>query len=244
MKRTSTMSLLALILLLSTAGAWAQELDAQAILDEARGSWQGDSFHATLDLEIVLGGQTKSHVLEVWAMGNDYALIRILEPEIDYGSGYLQIEDELWYYAPSIGMSIKLPAIALAEAVFGAGPSLDDLSHSTLSDDYDVSAELRETGYLLTMVPHPDAPVVYGKLELRITLDYALEQIVYYDQREAIVRTATFSDLIDVEGQKLPTTIEIEDASGDRTIERIIDPEFNLEIDEAFFTLERLEGSE
>lgn len=244
MKRTKLTIVWAGILLLSVASAWAQDLDAQAILDKARGSWQGDSFHATLDLEIILGGQTKSHVLEVWAMGNDYALIRILEPEIDLGSGYLQIENELWYYAPSVGMSIKLPAIALAEAVFGAGPSLDDLSHSTLSDDYDVTAEQREAGYLLTLVPHPDAPVVYGKLELRITMDYAMEQIVYYDQREAVVRTATFSDPIEIEGQMFPTTIEIEDASGDRTVERIIDPEFNIEIDASFFTVERLEGSE
>jgi hypothetical protein len=75
-------------------------------------------------------------------------------------------------------------------------------------------------------------------------MDYALEQIVYYDQREAVVRTATFSDVIEIEGQIFPTTIEIEDASGDRTIERIIDPEFNIDIDASFFTLERLEGSE
>ncbi len=225
----------------------AQEdvLDAETLLDRVNAAWQGDSFHAILGLDIVLGGQTKSHKLEVWTLGEELALIRVLEPEIDLNSGYLQLGDDLWYYSPDVG-SIKLPTIALGDALFGAGPSLEDLSHGTLSDDYDTTVEMINiegvSQYFLTLVPHPDAPVVYGKLEITVSADYVMEKLVYYDQREAVVQTATFTDIIDIGGRKFATTITIEDAYGDRTVERIENPQFDLDLDAMFFSLDTFEA--
>jgi len=228
--------------LLAAAQTDAQPLTADEIFDRTRSAWQGESFHATLGLEIVLGGQTKSHRLEVWTLGEDLALIRVIEPEEDAGSGYLEADDKLWYYSPLVGVAIELPAIALAQAVFGSGPSIDDLSHGTLSDDYDVSVEDREDGWFMTLIPHPDAPVVYGRLEIVVTSDFVMQEIVYYDQRGDVLRTATFREVIDIDGQLLPTLVVIEDASGDRTIQRVIDPEFDLVLEASFFTLENLTG--
>jgi outer membrane lipoprotein-sorting protein len=214
------------------------------ILDRVRTTWQGDSFHATISLEVVLGGQTKSHVLEVWTLGDEYALVRVHEPADDAGSGYLQINDELWYYSPQVGSAIKLPSLALGDALFGSGPSIEDLSLGTLSEDYDVTGERLDAGYLLTLTPHSDAPVVYGKLELTVSTDFIIEKLVTYDQRGEVLQTSTFSDPIEIDGQTLPTRIEIEDASGDRTVEQISNPEYNLDIDASFFTLARLEAAE
>ena len=248
-----------LLLVLVSLGAFlaaAQEesaepepLDAEAILDRVNEAWQGDSFHATVRLEITLAGATKHHALEVWTLGEELALIRVLEPEEDLNTGYLQLGDELWYYAPGIG-AIKLPAIALADAVFGAGPSLEDLSHGTLSDDYDVTVDLldddpedgSDARWLLTLVPHPDAPVVYGKLEIWVTAGFAMERLVYYDQRGDVLQTATFSDGIELGERTFPTTIVIEDAFGDRTVQRIEDPAFDFEIDASFFSVETFES--
>jgi len=245
-----------LLVSLAALAAAAQEepadptaLDAAAILDRVNGAWQGDSFHAIVRLEITLAGSIKHHTLEIWTLGEELALIRVLEPEEDRNSGYLQLGDELWYYAPGIG-AIKLPAVALADAVFGAGPSLDDLSHGTLSDDYDAGVEVlpgdpddeSNAHWLLTLVPHPDAPVVYGKLEIWVTADFAMERLVYYDQRGDVLQTATFSDVIELGEQTFPTTIIIEDAFGDRTVQRIEDPAFDFEIDASFFSVETFEN--
>lgn len=218
--------------------------DAQAILDQVRATWQGDSFHGVVRLEITFAGATKIHVVEVWTLGDDYALLRVLEPAADVGSGYLQIKDDLWYYSPAAGEAIKLPSMALGDALFGAGPSLSDLALDTLSEDFDAMVETVDGGYVLTLVPHPDAPVVYGKLELTVTDDYAIVRLVTYDQRGEVVRTATFSELVDLGGREFPTRIVVEDASGDRTLQEIANPEYNLDIDASFFTLERLEESE
>lgn len=251
MKRiTIWMTLVAIALIGFSAIAQDAEqtaLDAGAILDRVNAAWQGDSFHAILTLDIVLGGQTKSHKLEVWTLGEELALIRVLEPEIDLNSGYLQLGDDLWYYSPAVG-SIKLPSVAIGDALFGAGPSLEDLSHGTLSDDYDVSVEMIESdtdgfsGYFLTLVPHPDAPVVYGKLEIWVSTDFVIERLLYYDQRGNVVQRAHFTDIIEVGDRKFATTIIIEDSYGDKTIERIENPQFDLELNAPFFSLETFES--
>ncbi len=237
--------LLVLTLSLAASTALAQEdaptLDAEEIVDRVNAAWQGDSFHGIMALDIVLGGQTKSHKLEIWTVGEELALIRVLEPEIDLNSGYLQLGDDLWFYSPDVG-SIKLPSMAIGDALFGAGPSLEDLSRGTLSDDYDMAVEGTETGYFLTLVPHSDAPVVYGKLEISVSSDYVMEQLVYYDQRQAVVQTATFADVIEIGSRKFATTITIEDTYGDRTIQRIEDLQFDLELDTALFSLETFES--
>ena len=218
-------------------------LTADEILDRTRDAWRGDSFHGTLDLQIVLSGQTKSHVLEVWTLGEDLALVRIHHPAEDAGSGYLEADGKLWFYSPLVGNAIELPAVALGTALFGSGPSLDDMSHGTLSDDYNVTLSMIEDGgYFLTLIPHPTAPVVYGKLELNVTSEFVMERIVYYDQRGEVLRTALFTDVVDLDGRLVSTYIEIVDAAGDKTIERVIDPEFDLDIDASFFTLDSLTG--
>jgi hypothetical protein len=239
MKRYSFV-IIALLLaagLVASAQIQTDSQTASEILDRVNSTWQGDSFHGVISLDIVLGGQTKSHKLEVWTLGSELALIRVLEPAIDRNSGYLQLGDELWYYAPEIG-SIKLPAIAIGDALFGAGPSLEDMSHGTLSNDYDATAETTPSGYFLTLIPHEDAPVVYGRLEISVNPDYVLEKMVYYDQRGDILQTATFTDIASIAGRSVPTTVTIEDAYGDRTRERIEMAQFDIALDAQFFSLD------
>jgi hypothetical protein len=123
---------------------------------------------------------------------------------------------------------------------------LEDLSHGTLSDDYDATVGIVESEgvsqYFLTLVPHPDAAVVYGRLEITVSADYVIEELTYYDQRETVVQTATFTDIVDVGTRKFATMITIEDAYGDRTIERIEDLRFDLDLDAMFFRLETFEA--
>lgn len=236
-------TLLAIVLIGVSAIAQEDALDAEAILNRVNSVWQGDSFHGVIGLDISLDGQTRSYKLEVWTLGEEKALIRVLEPEIDFNSGYLQLGDDLWYYSPAVG-SIKLPSVALGDALFGAGPSLEDLSRGTLSDDYDAAVEITETGYFLTLIPHSDAPVVYGRLEIWVSADYVIGKLIYYDQRGDVLQTADFTDVIKVGGRKFATTIVIEDAYGDKTIERIEDPQFDLELDASFFSLDTFDGWE
>jgi len=250
---TAVLAVVAIVGLLAVVPVFSQQapqgeemaLDAPEILDRVNAAWQGDSFHGVVRLEITIGGATKVHALEVWTLGEELALVRVLEPEIDLNSGYLQLGDELWYSSPDVG-AIKLPAMAIGDALFGSGPSLADVSRGTLSDEYDVSVAVldddpddeSDAHWFLTLVPHLDAPVVYGKLEIWVTADYVMEQLVYYDQRGEVLQTAVFSDVVEIDARKFATTITIEDSFGDRTVQRIEDPQFDLELHPTFFSIE------
>jgi outer membrane lipoprotein-sorting protein len=227
---------------LAGAAAFADELTAQEVLDRTRAAWQGESFHGLASLDVTQNAQTSSYRFEVWTQGEDDALMRILEPQDQAGSGYLMTADELWYYSPEVGASVKLPSIALGSSVFGAGPALDDVFRSTLSEDYEVTMTAEPSRYLLTLVPRPDTPVVYGRLEIEVTADFVMRTIVYYDQRGDVLQTATFSDDVTLADRILPTTITVVEADGDTTVERVIDPEFDVDLDPSVFTLDFLEN--
>ncbi len=216
--------------------------NAEEVLEQTRAVWQGESFHGIAVLDVTQDAQTSSYRFEVWTKGEDDALLRILEPEDQLGSGYLMTEDELWYYSPDVGTSVKLPTIALGSSVFGAGPALDDLFRSTLSEDYEVTMTMEPSRYLLTLVPRPDTPVVYGRLEIEVRADFVMQKIVYYDQRGEVLQTATFSDEVTLDDRVIPTTVTIVEADGDTTVERLIDPQFGVDLDPSVFTLEFLES--
>ncbi|GAB4307350.1 MAG: hypothetical protein Kow0097_07410 [Candidatus Bipolaricaulota bacterium] len=242
------------MLLIAAGAGWVsaadEPLDAAMILEQVRAGWRGESFHALVEIEITVSGTTRRHLVEVWTCGEDRALIRIVEPEAEAGSGYLQLGDALWYYSPALGTAIALPAMGLTQALFGAGPSLGDLAQGTLSRDHDVQAEAVTgadgalVGYLLTLLPRLGAPVVYGKLEVTVTADYVLSKIVYYDQRGAVLRTAAFEEVVRIGEILFPTKVVVVDANGDRAVQQILDPEFGIALDPSFFTVERLEAGE
>ncbi len=233
------------VVLALTAIGWssaAQDLTAFQIMDRVRDNWQGDSFHGYVALDVSQGGEARSYRLELWSQGEHLGLLRFLEPEADAGSGYLVTDDEVWYYAPAVGKAVPLPAMAATDSLFGSGPAIEDLLHGTLSDKYQATASRDGTDYVLTLTPLPDAPVVYGSLVVRVREDFAPLEIVYYDQRGGILRTARFSEYVTRDERILPTRIEVEEADGDRTVERLIDPEFGAAIDPAVFTVEHLEA--
>lgn len=214
---------------------------AQEVLSRARAAWQGESFHGLVELEVTQNGQTSSYRLEVWTQGEDKALLRVLAPEDQAGSGYLMDGNDLWFYSPAVGTAVKLPSIALADSVFGAGPALDDLFRSTLSQDYTVTMTTAPSAYVLTLTPRPEASVVYGHLQINVDPDYVMEKVVYYDQRDNVLRTAHFSDDITVDDRVIPTQIAIVESNGDTTAERLIDPEFGVSLDASLFTVKNLE---
>ena len=239
-----TMILAVAFALLASAAALvhAQDLTAFQVVDRVREQWQGSSFHCTVSLDVTQAGETRSYTVEVWSQGDDYGLVRFLAPEADAGSGYLTIKDNVWYYAPAAGKAISLPAFAMGDSLFGSGPALEDLLHGTLSDKYTAEVERDVSDYVITLTPLPDAPVVYGSLVVRVRDDFALLSIVYNDQRGEVLRTALFSGYITQNDRTLPTLMMIDEQNGDRTVERLENPEFGIAIDPAVFTIENLEA--
>lgn len=229
---------------LAVAGVWAASRSAAEVLEAARFLLRGETFHALVYLEVTRGGTTTVYRLELWAKGETRALIRILAPEQDAGSGYLLLEEELWYYAPALGRPIPLPRMALQEGLFGSGLDLDDVLRGTVVEIYAVSfaaAQPRE-GYRIVLVPLPGAATVYGRLEIVLRADLAFQEVVYYDQRGRVVKTARTTEFLELPGRVVPRTIVVEEASGDRTVQTFEQLAFDEPLDPALFSLTTLVG--
>ncbi len=228
--------------LLVTRTASAEDLTAFQVMDKAKANWQGDTFHGVVSLEISQAAQSRSYRVEAWTQGETLGLIRFLAPAADAGSGYLLNGDALWYYAPAAGKAVSLPKMALSDSLFGSGPALEDLLQGTLSDNYDATMKRDGTDYLLALTPKPQAPVVYGHLDVRVREDFAIVSIDYYDQRGAVLRTAKFSEYLSLPGRVVATLIVVEEKNGDRSVERLENPEFDIAIDPKVFTIAYLEA--
>lgn len=225
-----------------TALVRAQDLSAFQVVNKAKANWQGNTFHAVVALEIYQGTQSRSYRVEVWSQGEKDGLVRFLAPAVNAGSGYLMKDDALWYYAPAAGKAVSLPQMALADSLFGSGPALEDLLHGTLSEDYEATMTRDGTDYVVTLTPKPAAPVVYGRLDVRIREDFAIVSIDYVNQRGAILRTARFSDYLALPGRIVATLVTVEEKDGDRSVERLEKLEFDVPIDPKVFTVEFLEA--
>ena len=241
LRRHLTLMLVAL-LLASAVPAVASGLSATDVLNRVRQVWEGDSFYAIISLDLTVQAQTESYRFEVWTQGEDKALLRFQAPKEKEGEAYLQVGNDLWYYSPKLGRAIKLPSMALGEAILGAGPSLDDLFRKTLAQDYQVTMSEKEGKYLLTLLPHEDAPVVYGMLKVLVRPDFSLEEVVYFDQRGEILRTARFASYLTVNHRIIPTLMTVEDSNGDRTVERLENVQFGISLPPDFFTIDNLES--
>ena len=234
----------------------SEEPTAEGLLECARRNWVEGTFHGIIKLELFRPEYSKQYRLEVWSEGAEKALVLVLEPEEDAGSGYLRVGEELWYYHPDVGQAIPLPTSALSESFLGSDASLEDLYRGTLSENYDVallggrpasaeeSPQEGDVIYRLRLVPKPEAPVVYGKLELDVRgSDCAILVIDYYDQRETLIRQARFSGFVTVgEGDRrrvIPTVMTFDDflEEGSRTVETLESYEFDIEIPPERFTL-------
>lgn len=256
--RARTLSLLACIIGVGLTLGQAQIPDDPTgpdVLECARGNLVEGTFHGTIRLELTRPDFSKTYVMEAWTDGGDQALIRIHQPEDEAGSGYLQNGDDLWFYDPEAGVPISLPASALSENFLGADLSLQDFYAGTLDESFEVellgarpandeeSSVEGDRVYQVRLIPRPETPVVYGKIEIRVReSDCATIRMDYYDQRETLIRQAVFSEFAtvgDEDSQRVfPLRMVFEDLTqeGSRTVETIEDYAFDLELPEKTFT--------
>lgn len=68
---------------------------------------------------------------------NDQFLILILQPDVQRGQGYLQVDDNVWFYDPQ---SREFERTTIRENIQGSDAQNADLDQSSFSDDYRVAA--------------------------------------------------------------------------------------------------------
>ena len=200
-------------------------------------------------MDVVTENWERSMAMEVWSLGTEYSLIRITAPRKEAGTATLKAHDEIWNYLPRVDRTIKIPASMMMGAWMGSHFTNDDLvKESRLIEDYDITishdgARDGVTVWELTLSPKPEAPVVWGRIEYQVRQDDMMPTWArYYDEDGDLVRTMTFSDYRVLGGRLVPTIMDVrpEDKPGERTTVRYGELEFDIDLDEDFFSLRAL----
>ena len=238
-----------LILLPGPGPAPAAGQTAREIVDQVDRLLRGESSQARMAMEIETVHWSRTLEMEVWSLGTEYALVRVLSPAKEAGTATLKADQEVWNYLPRVDRTIKVPPSLMMGSWMGSHVTNDDLvKESRLIEDYDIeiSFEGRREGvevWEFTLTPRPDAPVVWGRIVEQVRKsDMMPTWVRYFDEDGSLVRTMTFDDFRVMDGRLVPArfTIQPEDKPEERTVIRYSELEFDVGLDASFFSLRNL----
>lgn len=236
---------LTLAIPLTTVPAMAEQNDPKAVelLERIDELYQQDTAHSTLTMTIVTPDYERSLTLESWSIGLDYSLIRVLEPIKERGVSTLKRENEMWNYLPKIRKVVKVPPSMMMSSWMGSDFTNDDLMRETSwVEEYAVEMEETDEFYHLDLTPREQTVTVWGRMDVTIRKSNLLPVTQnYYDEDGTLQRVMEFSDVTTFDGVTLPATMTLtpQDEEGYTRV-TYDDMEFNVDLDDAFFTLQNL----
>ncbi len=219
--------------------------EAVEIIERMENAMRGESSQAAMTMVIERSRYRREISLRYWLKGRRYSMIAITAPARDQGTAYLMRDNEIWNYDPRIERTTRLPSSMMAQSWMGSDFTNDDLVRdSNVVDDYEHEIIAIETYrdrrcYLVEMIPRPDTPVVWGKVRMWIdTEDYLQLKIENYDQQGALVNTMKLDQIRKLHDREIPTRITVIPADRDdhRTILEYQSLQFNVDLQESFFT--------
>lgn len=235
-----------------TGNASAQGLDqdtARDIIQRVDRVLRGDSSRGVARMEIVTEHWERQLTMEMVSLGTDHSLVRVQSPAREAGTATLMADDDIWNYLPKVDRTIKIPASMMAGSWMGSHFTNDDLvKDSQLIDDYDI--EIAFDGardgvpvWEFRLTPKPEAAVVWGHVDYRVRQgDYMPLWARYHDEDGELARTMMFSDFRDLGGRVVPAVMDMQpaDKPNERTSVVYESLEFDIDIDESYFSLNRL----
>jgi hypothetical protein len=166
------------------------QLTPAEIIDKVDQMLRGDSSQGQVEMAVVTRRWERNVTMEIWSEGTENALIKVLEPKKEAGTATLKVGSDMWNYLPKIDRTIK---------------------ESRLIRDYEI--EIAYEGdregvevYEFLLIPHPEAPVVWGKMLYQVRKkDLMPTWAEYYDEDGELKRTMTFSEYREMGGRLVPT---------------------------------------
>lgn len=211
MNKNLTIALVMLLFLFPLLGSWAAEPDLKAILRnvDEMSNFDTADFSATYTVVSEKPGEDAS-VFKIRMFRRDQEdkfLLLFLEPEIQKGQGYLQMEDNLWFYDPE---SRKFSHSSLKENLEDSETKNSDFRRSSLTEDYEVESYSEETlgkypVYVIDLVANNDE-VPYPRIKLWIQKDQPLVlKVEDYSLSQRLMRTAYYPKYTRVSGRFIPS---------------------------------------
>jgi outer membrane lipoprotein-sorting protein len=223
--------------------------EAISILQEIDDLYRSISSFSTIAMQV----QTKHYIrtvrMEGWSKGKEKSLVKILYPLKEKGTTTLKSGNNIYTYLPKTDRTIRLTSGMMMASWMGSHFTNDDLvKESRLADDYDPAITFtgeRDGKQIIdfTLIPKPEAPVVWGKIILTIrAADHLPLMSLYFDEDEILARTLIFSEIKNLGGRDLPTVLRVVPADKKEEYTELVyeNIKFDIELDDSFFSLMQL----
>ena len=226
------------------------EQRAREIVDRVDRLLRGDSSRGTVTMQIVTENWQRSLTMQILSQGTQNALVRIQQPKKEAGTATLKVDNNIWNYLPKVSRTIKIPSSMMMASWMGSHFTNDDLvKDSQLVRDYflEIAFEGDRDGapvYEFLLTPRPEAPVVWGKIELEVRQDDLMPTWQrYYDEDGTLMRELRFSAYTTLGGRLVPArmVMQPQDKPQEQTVIVYDDLEFDIPIAADTFSLRNLE---
>ena len=240
---------LALILPAVIIGAEPAIPDGREILRRVDDMWRGNSSAGLMTMQIKTAHWERTLKMKGYSKGKYLSLMRIVYPKSEAGTGTLKVAENIWNYLPKTRRVMRVPSSMMMGSWMGSHFTNDDLvKESRLEDDYDFElvqkkAEDDALLYEITLLPKPEAAVVWGKIVITVLAENfvpILEE--FYDEDEKLVRRMTFGNLTVLNDRTVPLTLKIVPVDKPEEYTEIIYDKllFDIPIEDDFFSLQNL----
>ena len=226
------------------------EQRAREIVDRVDRLLRGDSSRGIVTMQIVTENWQRSLTMQILSQGTQNALVRIQQPKKEAGTATLKVDNNIWNYLPKVSRTIKIPSSMMMASWMGSHFTNDDLvKDSRLVRDYflEIAFEGDRDGapvYEFLLTPRPEAPVVWGKIELEVRQDDLMPTWQrYYDEDGTLMRELRFSAYTTLGGRLVPArmVMQPQDKPQEQTVIVYDALEFDIPIAADTFSLRNLE---
>lgn len=237
------------ILILGLISFSIQAQDATEIVRKSYESLNGLSSYTEMDMYIVRPDWQRSISMKTWTLGTEYSLVYIMAPAKEKGQVSLKRDNEMWIWQPSINKMIKLPPSMMMQSWMGSDFTNDDLiNQASIVYDYEhkIMGEEKQNGfdcYKIELIPKENAPVVWGKILVWISIDNDnMFRSEYYDEDDYLIKTEIAEDVKTMDGKEITTkfTTIPEDNPGNKTIMVITNIDFDIDKNADFFSQQNM----
>jgi len=226
---------------------------ASYLLNRVDDLHRGRSSHGIMAMQVKTSRWERSMKMESWSLGEDYSLVRILEPKKERGTATLKAEDDLFTYLSKTGRTIKISGASMGGSWMGSHFTNDDLmKDSRMADAFDTEVVNGptlngQTTYALILTPKPKAVTVWGRIDLIVRTDNLLPVgQLFYDEDLDPVRKMEFFEFQHIDGYDIPRRLRMtpldDDHAGEYTEITYESIDFGIELDPSFFSVAKLKS--
>jgi outer membrane lipoprotein-sorting protein len=225
-------------------------IDVEDLVRDAINYYRGNASFSIVNMTIHRPGWERTLTIKAWTKGQKDSLFTIVAPPKDNGNGTLKKGKEMWMFNPKVNRVIKLPPSLMSQSWMGSDFSNNDLAKSdSIIDEYTheiTGTEIHDGKkvYVVTSIPKPDAPVVWGMQKLRVREDLIFLSQEFYDEDHELVKAMTGTQIEMLGGKLFPRVWKMQkaDAKEEYTMLDYRELEFKEDLPDDFFTLSSLKN--